>query len=131
MGSEEDDFILDGFCVRRLRDIFEITDRKGFYQKIFEAEGLTGFEAPDVDISDWRGVFASLLKLGKNIIVENEYEDGFFRIGTIEAVEEDHVLLRHFDADGIWQEEPMKIAYRDVTSVTFGSRYVEVFSKYV
>lgn len=129
--AEEDDFILDGFTVRRLRDIYEFKSKKGMYQQISEAEGLTRFEAPAVDISDWRSVFLSLEKLGKNIIVENEYEDGFFRLGRIEEVAEDHMLLRHYDADGIWQEEPARIEYREVTSVTFGSRYAEVFSKYV
>lgn len=129
--AEEDDFILDGFTIRRLRDIYEFKSKKGMYQQISEAEGLTRFEAPAVDISDWRSVFTSLRKLGKNVIVENEYEDGFFRIGRIEEVAEDHVLLRHYDADGIWQEQPVRIEYREVTSVTFGSRYVEIFSKYV
>lgn len=129
--AEEDDFILDGVTVRRLRDIYEFKSKKGMYQQISEAEGLTRFEAPAVDISDWRSVFASLQKMGKNIIVEREYEDGYFYVGYIETVAEDHMLLRHYDADGIWQEEPARIEYREVTSVTFGSRYVEVFSKYV
>lgn len=129
--AEEHDFILNGFTVRRLNDIYEMSSKKGIYQQIYEAEGLTRFDAPAVDISGWRSVFLSLQKLGKHIIVENEYEDGFFRIGRIEAVAEDHMLLRHYDADGIWQEEPARIEYREVTSVTFGSRYVEVFSKYV
>lgn len=129
--AEEDDFILDGFTIRRLRDIYEFKSKKGMYQQISEAEGLTRFEAPAVDISDWRSVFASLQRMGRNIIVEREYEDGYFYVGTIEEVAEDHMLLRHYDADGIWQEEPARVEYREVTSVTFGSRYVEVFSKYV
>ena len=41
------------------------------------------------------------------------------------------VLFRHFDADGIWQDEPYEILFSQITTVTFGSRYVEVFSKYV
>lgn len=131
LGAEEDDFILDGFCIRRIRDVYEISDRAGVYQKIFEAEGLTRFDAPPVDISDWHSVFTSLREMGRNVIVEREYEDGFFCIGRIEEVAEDHLLLRHFDADGVWAEEPVRIEFRDVTSVTFGSRYINVFSKYV
>jgi len=129
--AQEDDFVLDGFTIRRLRDIYEFQSRKGMYQQISEAEGLTRFEAPAVDVSDWQSVFASLRPMGKHIIVEREYEDGYFYIGTIEAVAEDHVLLRHYDADGVWQEEPIAIRYPDVTSVSFGTRYAEVFSKYV
>jgi len=40
-------------------------------------------------------------------------------------------LFKYFDADGIWSEEPVKIGYNIVTSITFNSRYVDVFSKYV
>lgn len=129
--AEDDDFILNGFTIRRLRDIYELSDRKGIYQSIAEKEGLTAFDVPDVVISDWKNVFASLEKLRKHIIVEREYDGGFFYIGTIEAVTDDHVLLRHYDADGIWQEEPVAVLYRDITSVSFGTRYAEVFSKYV
>ena len=128
--AEEDDFYLNGFTVRRLRDIYELGDRKGIYQSIAEQESLTDFDAPDVGVSDWYSVFASLQGLGKHIIVEREYEPDFFRIGIIEAVEQDHAVLRHYDADGIWQE-PERIDYREITSVTFDDRYSRVFSKYV
>lgn len=126
----DDDFLLNGFTVRRLRDIYELGDRKGIYQSIAEKEGLTRFEAPDVDLSDWKSVFTSLQKLGKHIIVEREYERDFFRLGIIEAIAEDHVLLQHYNADGIWQE-PAWIDYREITSVTFDDRYANTFAKYV
>ncbi len=126
----DDDFLLNGFTVRRLRDIYELADRKGIYQNIAEKIGLTEFDSPVVDISGWKGVFTSLQKLGKHIIVEREYEPDFFRLGVIEDVAEDHVVLRHYDADGIWQE-PAAIAYREITSVTFDDRYADTFSKYV
>ena len=128
--AEDDDFLLNGFQIRRLRDIFELADHKGIYQTIAEKEGLTDFEVPEVDITDWRSVFASLQKLGKHIIIEREYEPEFFRLGVIEAVVEDHVIFRHYDADGIWQE-PARILYRDITSVTFDDRYANTFSKYL
>lgn len=114
----DDDFLLNGFTVRRLRDIYQIGDRKGIYQTIAEKEGLTIFEPPQVDITNWESVFRSLQSLGKNVIVEREYEPDFFRLGRIETVAQDHVLFRHFDADGVWQE-PAVISYRDITSVTF------------
>ena len=128
--AEDDDFLLSGFTVRRLRDIYELGDRKGIYQTIAEKEGLTDFPAPDVDVTDWRAVFSSLQKLDKHIIIEREYEPDFFRLGVIEQVGQDHVLFRHYDADGIWQE-PARILYRDITSVTFDDRYANIFSKYI
>lgn len=126
----DDDFLLNGFTVRRLRDIYEICERKGMYQTIAEREGLTSFEVPRVDITDWEHVFLSLQALGKTVIVEREYEPDFFRLGRIEAVGKDHVLFRHVDADCVWQE-PARIDYREITSVTFDDRYANTFSKYV
>ena len=87
-----------------------------------------------MDLSDWYSVFLSLQKMGKNIIVEKESLDDDeweFAIGRIEKVLKNKVLFRHFDADGIWQDEPYEILFSQITTVTFGSRYVEVFSKYV
>ena len=130
LSAVDDDFMLNGFTVRRLRDIFDLDSRKGIYQTIAEKEGLTDFVAPDVDITNWQTVFASLQKHGRHIIVEREYEPDFFRLGVIESVGEAHVIFRHYDADGIWQE-PRKINYREITSVTFDDRYANVFSKYV
>ena len=41
------------------------------------------------------------------------------------------VFFKHFDADGIWQDECYEIPFSQITSVTFASRYVDIFSKYV
>ena len=90
--------------------------------------------APDIDLTDWHAAFLSLQNLKKNIIIEhgtqneNEWE---YWIGRIEKVLKTKVLFRHFDADGIWQDEPYEIPFSSITSVTFDSRYVTVFSKYV
>lgn len=54
-----------------------------------------------------------------------------FAIGKIEKVCRKHVCLRYFGPDGIWDDEQWKISYDDITSVTIGSRYAEVFSKYL
>ena len=35
------------------------------------------------------------------------------------------------DADGIWEEELYEIPYNKITSVSFDTRYVNVFSKYL
>ena len=130
LSAVDDDFLLNGFTIRRLRDIFDLDSRKGIYQTIAEREGLTDFDVPEVDITNWQTVFTCLQKLGKHIIVEREYEPDFFRLGVIEAVGEDHAVFRHYDADGIWQE-PRRIDYREITSVTFDDRYANTFSKYV
>lgn len=132
--AEEDDFLLDGFTIRRIRDVEALEPRDGLYTEIMAGEGwLNRLAVPDVEITDWKSVFNSLQKLGRNIIVEEEHLEGDsqFVIGWIQAVEPDHVLLLPFDADGIWEQEPWEIPYRDITSVSFDTRYINVFSKYL
>ena len=106
--------------------------------KIFEIlknEGITDrLNVPRVDISDWKSVFVSLQNLQKNIIVENEKaeeNDDAFIIGRIIKVTNSAVVMQHFDADGIWEEEYYKIPFSKITSVSFNTRYVEIFSKYI
>lgn len=135
LGALEDDFLLDGFCIRRLRDVKKAEAKNDACLEIARKERLLeSLEAPSVDIRDWRSVFTSLEPLGHNVIVERERpedEDSLFAIGRIESVSSLCLYLRHFDADGVWEPEPYKIPYHEITSVTFFSRYVEVFSKYL
>ena len=135
LGAEEDDFILDGFSIRRFCDLTKVQIKDDKCIEIIRNEGiLNNLSAPEVDLTDWHSVFLSLQRIGKNIIVEKESLDETeweFAIGHIEKVLKNKVLFRHFDADGIWQDSPHEISFSQITSVTFGSRYVEIFSKYV
>ena len=133
---KEDDFITNGYSIRRFRDIkkFEIKDDAKYVDILRAEKVLDGVSAPDIDLTDWNSVFLSLSRLGKNIIIEHESldEDEWeYYIGRIEKVLKTKVLFRHFDADGIWQDEPYEIPFSKITSVTFDCRYVNVFSKYV
>lgn len=131
--ANEHDFILDGFTINRFRDVKEAQIVEDKYLEIAKGEGLVdSIEIPDINISDWYSVFVSLQKRDKNIIVENEYdEDSFFAIGRINKVTKTKVYLEHFDADGIWEKELWGIPFTQITSVSFGTRYVEIFSKYI
>jgi hypothetical protein len=132
---EEFDFMLNGYSIRRFRDTtaVEIKDDKCLEINILEGN-IDKIIVPDVDITNWESIFISLKKIGKNIIIEkeslNDSETEFF-IGRIESVHSKFLSFRHFDADGIWEEEAYKIQYTKITSVTFGSRYVDIFSKYL
>ncbi len=135
LGVEEDDFILDGFSVRRFRDVTKVELKNDKCIDIIRAEGiLNNLSVPEIDLTDWHSTFLSLQLLNKNIIIEQEslYEDEYeFYIGHIEKVLKTKILFRHFDADGVWEDEPYEIPFSKITSVTFDSRYVNVFSKYV
>ena len=135
LAAKEDDFIIDGFSIRRISDIKKIEFKDDKCSEILTAEKvLDGLSAPEIDLSDWHSAFLSLQKLEKNIIIQHESleeREWDFSIGRIEKVLKTHVVFRHFDADGVWQEEPYEIPFSRITSVTFDSRYVNVFSKYI
>ena len=135
LGAKHDDFLLDGFEIRRFCDMTKIKFNDDKRNEILKAEGIVdALTVPDIDLTDWHSVFLSLQKLNKNIIVEKESLDDDewqFAIGRIEKVLKNKIWFRHFDADGIWEDEPHEIMFSQITTVTFGSRYVEVFSKYV
>lgn len=135
LGLNEDDFIFDGYSIVRFRDINEIELKGDFYEEILKREGLfEHIEIPVVRLDSWKTVFEDLYKMGKNIIIENESindDEAEFAIGKIVHVYNNSIHFKHFDADGIWEENPLIIPYSKITKVTFGSRYVELFSKYV
>ena len=89
---------------------------------------------PDVDMTDWQTIFTSFKEKNINIIIENdkaeENEDSFI-IGRIIKATKTKVVMQHFDADGIWEEEFYEVPYTKITSIGFGTRYVETFSKYL
>ena len=133
--AQETDFLLDGFTVRRLKDVLRVKAVSNKCDDILRCEGiLDGLTVPDIDLSGWQMVFESLRRLHNNVIVEKETPDGhdeIYVVGRIVELQPRHLLLRHFDADGVWQREPFRIAYSALTSVTFGSRYMEIFSRYI
>ncbi len=135
LGANEDDFALDGFTVRRFRDTVKAEIKNDKCLEIAIKEGIVdNIDVPCINISDWYNVFVSLKAINKNIIVEKEdadEEECIFAIGKINRVTKTKVYFHHFDADGIWQDELWEIPFTEITSVSFGTRYVETFSKYV
>ncbi len=135
LAAKEDDFIINGFSIRRFSDVKKFELKNDRCVEILKAEKvLDDVIAPDIDLTDWYSAFLSLQKLEKNIIVEHESlndDEWEFWIGRIVKVCKTKVIFRHFDADGKWHVEPYEIPFSEITSVTFDSRYVSVFSKYV
>ncbi|MBC8529185.1 hypothetical protein H8699_07065 [Christensenellaceae bacterium NSJ-44] len=139
LGAVENDFELDGYTIRRFRDVTAVKIRDSLCNLIDIQEGLIDqIVIPALDLTSWESIFHSLKKMAINIIIEDErdpddreYADAGFYIGHIEKVCRSHLWFRHFNADGIWQDEAYKIMYSEVTSVSFHTRYIDVFSKYL
>lgn len=133
--AEESDFQLDGYTVRRIKDIDKFKKFQDKYIEITNGENLFDeITIPEIDITDWKSVVKSLKKSDKNIIIQHESsneDESCFWIGKIIKVKDKKLKFRYFDNNGVWEDELYDVYYSDITSVTFGSRYVEVFSKYL
>jgi len=135
LAINEDDFIFDGFRISRFRDVKEVHIKNDKCDEIIQSEGLLNkVYIPEINLANWQTVFEGLKDIGMNIIVEYETaegEDDNFTIGKIERIYKGCLYMFYFDADGIWNTEPYRIPYNEVTSVTFDSRYINVFTKYI
>lgn len=135
LSIHEDDFIFDGYEIYRIKDIKKVNIKNNMCDEILEREGLKSDNIiPNIDITNWRTVFESLKLEGHNIIVEaqrKDENDSEFFIGRIGEIHNRFVYFQHFDANGIWDESFTKIPYSRVTNITFASRYVTIFSKYL
>lgn len=124
----------DGFTVVRVADVATVgaTQWDAFVERVMADEGrLPAPEAvPAVRLSSWAHLLADLHARGERASVECEpQEDGYF-LGAILRVHRDELEIRHIDSAGRWEDEPWWIRYRDITQVRFGTRYIEVFSRY-
>lgn len=133
LGLVERDFLLDGFSVRRLYDVEEVEPVRGTYLKIHRAEGtLSQVSVPPISITSWRSACSFLATSGEIVIVETEEEGSdAFHIGRILAVGEQSVRFRAFDGSGVWEERPSVLPYQHIKALTFGSRYITTYAKYI
>ena len=130
LGQEEDDFILDGYFIRRIPQLRKVEIKTDKCNEINRMLGIAAQVAvPDVDISSWRSIFESLAKLDEYIIIEDNINRQF-AIGEIEKVLKDRLYFRRFDADGIWDENSIEIRYSTITSVEWASRYALGWKQY-
>ncbi len=71
LGIKQDDFILDGYSIRRYVDLKKVQIEEGKRIDILRNEGvIDSIKTPNIDISNWEAVYSSLQKLNRNIIVE-------------------------------------------------------------
>ena len=135
LGLHEDDFMFNGFEIMRFKDITQVELKNDYYNNIIKKEGLLDtIIIPKIRLDSWQTVFEDLQSLANNLIVEKEdivKDECEFWIGKILRVYKNSVHIHNFDADGVWDDGYFIIPYSIITSVTFGSRYVDVFSKYL
>lgn len=134
LGIEEDDFILDGFQIRKISDIGQLEIKDDLCKTINEENKLLdGVNKPQIDLSSWESVFESLKQLNIFIIVENDYadeDDKFFYMGFVTEIKKSYIVFSAVDAEGEWYEN-IEISYSEISSVTFNDRYSKTWQKYL
>lgn len=130
------DFDLDGYEIIRIKDITSAIITKGqqFSQFILKEEGiLDQVRKPSIlSVDNWKDVITELSNLDKNIIVECETkETSEFYIGKITGSDKKSLFLLYFNGAGEWDDEPTEILLKDITSIKFDSRYINIYSKYL
>lgn len=132
---EEQDFRLDGYVIRRVKDIVEISSKVDLTDEILKSEGVINeVKDVDIDVSTWEGILSYLSSHKLNAIFESESRDSGmmdYAIGRIEKKDDRYLYVRAFDADGNWEEKPTRIAFSELSSISWGTRYVDIFSKYL
>ena len=132
---EEDDFIVDGFEIRKISDLKALEVRSDVCTQINEENKLLeNKECPHINLNSWKDIFDSLFSLDMLVIVENEeldYDKSDFAIGKIISVNNNNVEFKGFDPNGNWYDGIVVIPYRYITSVTFNSRYCNVWEDYL
>lgn len=131
-GVEENDFILNGFEIRKISDLKKVEIKNDLCVKMNEENQiLKDLQAPKIDITSWKTVFQSLKDTNAFIIIENEKEgENFFYLGFVTEVKNSYVLFNQVDANGEWYEDT-EIHYSEITSVTIGNRYSSRWQRYL
>ena len=131
LGQAENDFLLDGYCIRKISQLKKVEIKDDLCNTINKHIGVhQQIEMPPVDISDWKSIFDSLMKLDCFVIIEDE-NTGKYAIGIIQKTFQKKLYFRSFDADGIWDDVGLEIPYSQITTVKWGTRYATVWQEYL
>lgn len=131
LAQKEDDFILDGFHIRKISHITKVEIKDDLCQVINVWNGITKqVRHPNIDISSWTTIFDSLREYPGFLMIEDDINKQF-AIGEIAAIQKKHFMFRQFDANGIWQEDLLRIPYSTITHVAWDTRYTNYWYEYL
>ena len=135
LAVQESDYRFDGFIIIDYRHVDIAVELPEKCSEIARLEGLfDGIRIPPVDISGYRSVFAYLANSGTNIEVEIcsdfDRETAIFAGRAVGASEYEFRFLRFF-TNCVWDKRPFNVGYDRLRAVKFGSRYLEIYSKYL
>jgi hypothetical protein len=128
-----DQFCFDGFGIYRLDDIDLIRNGpfERFYEQLLAREGVTTpqGDSPSLDITNWCTALQHLAERRTLVALQGELlPEPEYWVGHILEVDAASLLIRSLDGLGQWDPEPIEFPTSEVTQVSFGSKYLRVFS---
>jgi len=133
MVHREVDFAFDGIVVVKKADISRVTTddiRQRRYRMIMRTEGLWKSPGRSINLlplTDWKVLLEALI--GKPMLIEDEKKHTTW-FGVVDGCDDKQVSLRCFDCLGVYDEAPVSIAFKVITSIQFGDRYTQLQYKY-
>lgn len=131
------DFHDEGYAILRTKDIIDSYSKESdsFNEQICISEGLQN-KIQQEHVKEIDSLKQILLQL-KNydgficIQCEQQIERCSFYMGKIIAIEDDIVRFKDVGMDGVWDDEIHDISCEDITQVSYGDNYSNMYYKYV
>lgn len=131
------DFHDEGYAILRNKDIVDVysNETDSFNEQICVLEGLQN-KIQQTYVKQINSLKQILLQL-KNyngficIQCEQQVEKYSFYMGNIINVEKNSVEFKDIGPDGKWDEENHVIMYDEITQISFGDNYSNMYYKYI
>ena len=105
-----------------------------FLKKVMAGEKLyDAVKAPGFACRGWQELLDGIMaQYGGWAAVECEGnpEESLYFLGRLMKVDSRYLTMKRVDALGNWLSDPLVLPLDDVTLVSFGDRYLEIFRKY-
>jgi hypothetical protein len=131
------DFMLHEYAIIKIGDYDSIrhSSYERTFKRIIKAEGIFathyGFDKP-LPLTSWNDILKTLKEYDTDVIIKNFRKDYLdFWIGSIKRVSDKSVSIHNYDPDGVLDSKPSLIQLDTINILTFGSRYLTIFKKYL
>ena len=133
--AKEQEFRLDGWVALRQKDVtlVEQYDDNDFCRRVLEGEGVYAqAKAPKGGCRNWRELLEAVRDgcRGWATVECESPEEMLFFVGVVTSVDGNYLMMRRVDADGRWHPDETTVPLEDITAVSFGGRYLQIYEKY-
>lgn len=78
-------------------------------------------------LNSFESLFYSIQERNETLVIAY---DNITAVGEISKILSDTIVLRSFDPDGVWYDEPCEILFSEITHLCIGDEYSTVLSAY-